>query len=426
MAKRPQANEANLRTAFRTDPELHEGKMVALDTFSHRILLRRPIGEVPGDWVERPIKDTDITELMAYFQALGWQKVNLPAMRRVVEWEAERNTFSSARERLESLPAWDQVARLDNFFTKVAGAEAAEEGASEDQVMARIRYLTATARVLFIGIVTRVMEPGAKFDTMVVFEGAQGTLKSTLLKVMALDRSDWFSDTMPPQLDSKGAREHLPGRLIIELSEMVHMKRSDIEAIKSFLSTQEDKYRPTWGHYEVVRPRQNVFIGSTNESGYLADITGNRRFLPVRCGTIDIELAREIMPQLYAEAIVAYRAKEKPFLPEDIAVIAESEQTKRLVHDPWEKRVQDMLNQKMLDSSYRGEQWVWISTSDVLEIVEKDMGRWNHASMMRAGAILTRIGGKHLKKQPENRWSYRFEVQGAYGKAGKAGYTNFG
>ncbi len=71
-----------------------------------------------------------------------------------------------------------------------------------------------------------------------------------------------------------------------------------------------------------------MFAGTTNERNYLKDHTGNRRFLPVPCGWIDLALARKIMDQLYAEALFEYRKGTLPMLSAAVEAVAERQQTR--------------------------------------------------------------------------------------------------
>ena len=96
----------------------------------------------------------------------------------------------------------------------------------------------------------------------------------------------------------------------------------------AFLSARSDKFRPVWGRHEVTYHRQCVFAGTTNERNYLKDHTGNRRFLPVPCGWIDLALARKIMDQLYAEALFEYRKGTLPMLSAAVEAVAERQQTR--------------------------------------------------------------------------------------------------
>ena len=121
---------------------------------------------------------------------------------------------------------------------------------------------------------------------MLILEGPQGARKSTALKILAGE--DWFTDELP-DLGSKDAAMQMRGVWIIEIAELDAIGRAEVSRIKAFLTRTTDRYRPPYGRYIIEVPRQCVFAGSVNPDTYLRDETGNRRFWPVRCGTIDID-----------------------------------------------------------------------------------------------------------------------------------------
>jgi hypothetical protein len=89
-------------------------------------------------------------------------------------------------------------------------------------------------------------------------------------------------------------------------------------------------------------------VGSTNnESGFLRDITGNRRFWPVFCTTDSPNRpweVQKIVPQLWAEAYHLYKQGETLFLPADIECMASYEQMAALESDVREGMIADYLD----------------------------------------------------------------------------------
>lgn len=170
---------------------------------------------------------------------------------------------------------WDGVERIDKFFQTICNVEIKS---GDDEI-----YYREVARMLFYGGIKRLYEPGAKFDYMLIFEGRQGTGKSTLVRLLALDDTAYSEITT---IDGQEGIENVQGSWICELAELLAMVRTrDIEAIKAYITRQYDKYRPAYARLVETVPRQSIFIGTTNDSEFLKDSTGNRRYLPVAINT---------------------------------------------------------------------------------------------------------------------------------------------
>ena len=178
--------------------------------------------------------------------------------------------------------------------------------------------------------------PISKFDSVLILNGPQGIGKSTLFAKLA---GAWFSDSLTlTDMRDKSGPEKLQGYWILELGELAGMKKTDVETVKSFLSRVDDKYRASYGLKVESHPRQCVIVGSTNtESGFLRDITGNRRFWPVRVNGQSVkkpwQMIAEEVTQIWAEAVAVYKGGEKLFLEGNVAAMAASEQAEAMETD---------------------------------------------------------------------------------------------
>jgi predicted P-loop ATPase len=205
-------------------------------------------------------------------------------------------------------------------------------------------YTRAAGRLLLLGAVARADHPGIKFDTTIIFEGRQGVGKSRLLRILG---GPWTLEGLSARLDKDDVLR-MQGHLIVELGEITALRNSELNDLKHFLSTEEDCVRPPYGTEPKVYKRRAIFVGTTNDGTYLKDMTGNRRFLPVRVTRVDHHALEADRDQLWAEAIHEWRslvarqrARKTPlhealYLPERLWAVAQAEQEARRTEDPWE------------------------------------------------------------------------------------------
>lgn len=194
---------------------------------------------------------------------------------------------------------WDGKPRVDNWLVHVLGEK-------PDSIKpALFEYLGLVGRFWLLGMVYRVMEPGCKFDYCPVLEGSGGLRKSTLVETLAT--SEYFSDTPFEVGKGKEAQEQVQGLWLYEIAELTHFSKSEVGAIKAFISAKVDRYRVAYGTTVESFPRQCVLVGTTNEDTYLRDRTGNRRFWPIPVKRqINTEFVAKYREQLLAEAFARY------------------------------------------------------------------------------------------------------------------------
>jgi predicted P-loop ATPase len=336
-----QKKRSNFATALAKVQNSSEWKgVLAYCEFSAKTMLMKPIPRVDGklinDFAQRPLEDRDARETLLWLQTKGGlpNSVRIDC-RDVLDTVAQESAFHPVRDWLEGLQ-WDGKPRLTTWLKDYLNAGSLFASTKPDHTPI---YLSAIGKAWLISAVARVMEPGAKVDTVLVLEGPQGYNKSRALRTMMYS-DDWFSDCLPSDLASRDARLHLRGKWLVEISELAAVRRSLIEATKAFISTQYDTFRPPYGRLEVTVPRQCVFAATTNEDCWLLDDTGGRRFWPVRIeAEIDITKLQQDRDQLFAEAYAAYKSGEKWWLEPEVLKLAEEEVALRQPADALEETV---------------------------------------------------------------------------------------
>lgn len=287
----------NVWLILESDPAL-AGKF-ALNTFSGR---GEVLGSLPWNQSDRrrPWEDNDNAGLYWYMEKAYGISSN-GKVDGALSLHSAKHAFNDVQTYLNGL-VWDGVERLDTLFVDYLGAEDSD-------------YTRAVTRKSFVAAVARAMQPGTKFDQMVIISGPQGIGKSTILDKMS---RGWFNDSIRT-FEGKEASELLQGVWIVEVAELDAFRRTDVSRIKQFISQRADRFRAAYGRHVKEMPRCCVFFGTTNSEEYLTDRTGNRRFWPVNAGveratkSVWQDLPNEV-DQLWAEAVVRWRWGEDLYI----------------------------------------------------------------------------------------------------------------
>jgi virulence-associated protein E len=245
---------------------------------------------------------------------------------------ANHHRFHPVRDYLDGL-TWDGTPRIDQWLSTYGEADDND-------------YTRAVGTLVLMAAVRRVREPGCKFDEMLVLENPeQGTNKSQALQMLAV-KPEWFSDNLPLGLQPKETIEALSGHWIMEVSELQGMRKSEIEKVKAFASRGTDRARMAYDRTVTEARRQCVIIGTTNSEQYLRDLTGNRRFWPVRVGWFDLEGLERDRDQLWAEAAAREASGASIRLPEELWPAATAELAERVIENPFVSALEHALREK--------------------------------------------------------------------------------
>ena len=376
---KPLAIIANALLALRRDSGLRD--CLAYDEMQRTAMLMHPIGSPLAPFEPRAVVDEDVAYVSEYLQQAGLKHISSGVVRDAIGARAGENSFHPVRNYLESLQ-WDGHKRANVWLKTKLGAELTD-------------YTAAIGRLFLIAMVARVYEPGCKSDHMMVLEGAQGALKSSACAVLG---GPWFSDALPDVGSGKDVSQHLCGKWLIEIGEMHAMGKTETTLLKSFITRQVEKYRPSYGRFQVQEARQCVFIGTTNREAYLKDESGGRRFWPIKTGAIDVDGLAEDRDQLFAEAVHLYRLGEswwpdRAFERDYI----KREQEARFEADAWEDPITEFIATRSK-----------VTIGEVAQFaLFFDKSKIGTADQRRIAAILELLGWHRLPKdwQGKRFWS---------------------
>ena len=290
-------------------------------------------GKLPWPCPNKYWRDADDAQL--YTWVADRYGVQFPENRfsKALTTVTDKRRFNPLREYVQQLPEWDGVPRADTLLIDYLGAPDTE-------------YTRVVTRKTLVGAIQRVLQPGCKFDTVLVLDGKPGIGKSTLLRKLG---GKWFSDSLSlADTRDKTAAEKLQGVWIMEIGEMQGTRKADVDIMKGFISRQVDEYRAAYGRVVERHPRTCIICGTTNSTtGFLRDTTGNRRFWPVTVnggGRLSVwDMTEDTRAQIWAETMILVAEGETSYLDAAMELEAAKMQREAIEYDDREGEVIDYL-----------------------------------------------------------------------------------
>ena len=373
-------SEENIRSILQYDSRIADS--IAYNVFADRLL-----------YEGQEISDEILTELRFWLadeynmrNKFG-NLVDAGTLETVLHWYGRQKKIDPLADYLHGLE-WDGEKRLHLLFSRYFGSENTE-------LVEQIGIKWA------VSCVARGLVGGAKVDTVLVLVGKQGVKKSSALRTLA--GPDLFSDS---HLDirSKEAYQliHSSGVWIWELAELQAIKTRDAENVKMFLSSQRDRYRPSYGRLPVTKDRRVIFTATTNEVSFLSD-DENRRFWPIQVGShINIDQLKIDRDQLWAEAVALYKNGSNWWLDDKYNDELKEYQSSFHIEDPWELACKKGLE----DPQDEG-----VTIEEILNILELPQHQRHKGTVMRLAKILQRMGcSKKQTRIPRNGVTGRYYV----------------
>lgn len=282
---------------------------------------------------------------------------------------AERDAYNPAAEWIKSKP-WDGQNRISELFDCLTVADAAKSQIS-----------WALFRKWILGAVAIMTRRAEKFEHVLVLVDPNGGIGKTRF-FNSLCPREFQADGVTLETDNKDSILQVVSKWLVELGEIgATFNRSDIEALKAFLSRSHDEVRPPYARAANQYPRRTAFFGSVNNVRFLVDDTNNRRFWPIEVTAVDYQHTID-MQQVWAEALVwIERGDIWHLTPDENRAVGEYNEAFRSM-DRVEELIRSMYDSGATPCRY-------LSASQVLEevgIVGAKVG-----DMRKAGAILRQL-----------------------------------
>lgn len=363
-----EATIGNVLRALRQSQECNF--TIGFDAFRDEIMLSRDEGENWETFVDHHyVEIREFLEERRDFKPVGREMIRDAVGRVAVEF-----SFDSAIQWLESL-AWDGVPRIDGFMSRYLGA------ADDD-------YTRAVSAYWWTAMAGRVLSPGCKADMVPILVGDQGFYKSTAAKLM-VPHDRFYADVSFHEKEVDLARK-MRGRLIAEIGELKGLNSRELESIKAFITRTHEDWTPKFKEFNTTFPRRLIFVGTTNKEEFLADETGNRRWLPVKVGRASIDdLVRDRL-QLWAEAAVRFSTKGVEW--QEAERLGKENHDDFMIQDSWEFAVKKYMSTADMDGNLPTTKG-YFHIPEVLQFgIGMNLSQINRRESLRMGAVLRKLG----------------------------------
>jgi putative DNA primase/helicase len=368
-------------------------RMFCFDEFAQeKVVVQCPPWETPSRFKPRQVMEHDYVHIARLLEKRG-VKPQFSLVPKLVSTSIMNRCRHPAREYFRKLE-WDGEPRLDRWLIDYAGAVYDDE-----------EYVKAVGRKWMTAAVSRIFEPGCKFDHMLILEGDQSVGKSYLLRELAtIHGREYFDDSMNfVDLVNEKKPLNLQGVLIIEFQELAGFNKLSPSQRKAAMTIQHDRIRRPYDKELTDLPRQCVFGGTINpdQRGYLDDVTGERRFWPVRVDSVDLTSLRRDKEQLWAEAVHRYNEGEPLYLNDEQETKLEQAQETRKAIDAWMPYIEEEVGTKPE-----------VTQDQLWQAIGMDKSRIGKQDQDRINDIMVRLGYKYRRKRVGGKRRYVWEYVG--------------
>lgn len=280
--------------------------------------------EAEGSEVWTPWGDVDNARAMRTLDRRGFKSTpGIEMIRRAVDDVARQREIDLAIAWLQD-QRWDGVERCERFLVDYLG-------------VADSLYARAVGRYMWTAMAGRCLKPGIQADMAVILvTPEQGKGKTSMIRALVPDE-EWFGELDLDLADDDLGRL-MKGKLVCELPELKGLASRQLDSIKAFISRRKDEWTPKYQEHAQAFLRRVFMIGTTNDEDFLADPTGERRWLPTHIGKADVAAIKRDRALLWAEARERFMHGGIDW--EDAEELAREEHVKFKARDPLQDKVQ--------------------------------------------------------------------------------------
>lgn len=327
----------NLKYIFGNDSNLKS--LFGYNEFTGmKVMVKKPVWNTPGQPYNDGtylVTETDEVLLRNYIRNKYHTNGDKKALfNDLLANSVSENSFNPVTEYLNKCFAnWDGEERINKLFIEYLGIEDTELNRVSTMMMLK-------------GTVARAYNPGIKFDYMGILTGSQGVGKTTLLNKLG---GEWYTDALVSMSEKDDFISTL-GSLIVNDDELTAFKNTSIDAVKRFVTRITDSMRMPYDKRNTDYKRRFTIWGTTNETSFLNDGTGLRRFLVFECSkerqTKDVikKLTADEIAQIWGEAVAMYKRDNSLTLSELMEQQADINREKYRDVDDTAKLIQQYLN----------------------------------------------------------------------------------
>lgn len=369
-------------TAFNMHRAIQHGGMihrfVAYDAFTDNLMWVDEGIDLTSNPKWKRFTDADMVYVRMELEQRGTKPMSKDLLRECIHSAGHENRIDTAVDWLNGL-RWDGQTRVERFAEDCWGWKGSE-------------YSRAVSRYVWSAMAGRVLQPGVRADMAPILVGAQGIRKTSAIQAM-VPHEDMYAEIKLDDRDDDISRK-LRGKLVGELEELRGLNSRAIEEIKAFVSRRRESWVPKFKEFENFFWRRNLLIGSTNDNQFLADPTGERRWLPGECSLLDVERIIENRDQLWAEGAVLFMMDG--VLWQDAERLAEKEHPRFKIGDTWEHVLADWLDEEQIGGKSTLELKGYVTAGEALVRLGIPLHQQDRRQELRVAKALRHLGLREI------------------------------